>query len=95
MAASLDVGATLVVDHVTLGTGYKVDLARVPFLAAGNLLDRIGASNGAPVLDERLQTSIPGLFMTSMAAIAEFGPFFAFTVSARASAQLIGGALTH
>ena len=83
------------VDHVTLATGYKVDLARVPFLASGNLFNRLATNNGAPMLDVRLQTNIPGLFMTSMAATADFGPFFAFTVSARASAQLIGGALPH
>ncbi|MBV9727544.1 MAG: dimethylaniline monooxygenase, partial [Gammaproteobacteria bacterium] len=93
MTVSLDDGTILAVDHVTLATGYKVDLARLPFLAAGNLLNRLAMSNGSPVLDTRLQTSIPGLYMTSMAATASFGAFFAFTVSARASAQLIGAAL--
>ena len=46
-----------------------------------------------PVLDEHFQTNIPGLFITSMAAGQDFGPFFGFTISVRTSAQLIGQAL--
>jgi hypothetical protein len=41
------------------------------------------------VLDDHFQTSIPGLFITSMPATQDFGPFFSFTVAVRASAQLI------
>ena len=40
-----------------------------------------------------MQTSAPGLFATSMMATQDFGPFFAFTVSARTSARLIGAAV--
>jgi hypothetical protein len=50
--------------------------------------------DGFPVLDEHFQTSIPGLYITSMPATRDFGPFFAFTVSVRTSARLIGQALT-
>jgi hypothetical protein len=49
--------------------------------------------NGVPVLDQHLQTSVAGLFMTSMVATRDFGPFFAFTVAVRTSAKLIGQAL--
>ncbi|MGI8740442.1 MAG: hypothetical protein ACR2KU_12760 [Gammaproteobacteria bacterium] len=41
------------------------------------------------MLDDNLQTTIPGLFITSLLATQEFGPFFAFTVSARTSARLV------
>jgi hypothetical protein len=63
-------------------------------LAGGNLLEQLQMDEGAPVLDEQLQSSVPGLFMTSMLATRDFGPFFAFTVSVRTSAKLIGRALT-
>jgi cation diffusion facilitator CzcD-associated flavoprotein CzcO len=87
-------GARVVdVDRIVLATGYKVDVNRVPLVACGNILPQLRTDNAAPVLDEYLQTSIEGLFMTSMLATREFGPFFAFTVSARASAKLIGQAL--
>jgi cation diffusion facilitator CzcD-associated flavoprotein CzcO len=84
----------LAVDGVVLATGYKPDIARVPLLARGNLLPALAVEAGVPVLDEHLQTSVPGLFITSMPATAAFGPFFAFTVSVRVSAKLIGRALT-
>jgi FAD-dependent urate hydroxylase len=83
----------LEIDRVVLATGYKVDVARVPLLARGNLLPRLQTDGGMPVLDEHLQSSIPGLFMTSMLAVRDFGPFLAFTVSVRTSAKLVGQAL--
>ena len=81
------------VDRVILATGYKPDIGRVPFLARGNVLARLQTDAGCPVLDEHLQTSVQGLFVTSMAATRDFGPFFAFTVAVRSSAHLIGQAL--
>ena len=89
----LSTGVQLEVDHVLFATGYKVDLQRVPLLAAGDLLARIETRDGFPVLDTSLQTSIPGLYMTSLPAARDFGLFFAFTSSVRASARIIGRAL--
>jgi hypothetical protein len=90
----LDAGDTVDVDHVLYATGYQVDLARVPLLRAGNLLPRIVCREGFPVLDEVMQTTVPGLHVTSLPATRDFGSFFAFTVSARASARIVGRALT-
>ncbi|HET9266022.1 MAG TPA: NAD(P)-binding domain-containing protein [Vicinamibacterales bacterium] len=81
------------IDRIVLATGYKVLISRVPLLAHGNLLPRLQMDNGVPVLDQHLQTSVAGLFMTSMVATRDFGPFFAFTVAVRTSAKLIGQAL--
>jgi FAD-dependent urate hydroxylase len=89
----LDDGTALEVDDIVLATGYKADVSRVPLLVAGNVLGRLETRNGMPVLDERFQTNLPGLFITSMLAVQSFGPFFAFTISVRASATLIGQAL--
>lgn len=89
----LDSGGTVEVDHVLFATGYKVDLRRVPLLAAGNLLTRIQCRDGYPVLDESLQTTVPGLFVTSLPATRDFGLFFGFTVAVRASARIVGRAL--
>ena len=89
LVAALSNGETLNVDQVVLATGYKVDIARLPVLAAGNLLERLETRNDFPVLDDHFETSVPGLFITSMPAMQEFGPFFGFTVSVRTSAKLI------
>jgi cation diffusion facilitator CzcD-associated flavoprotein CzcO len=94
LAATLDNGETLIVDQVIAATGFKVDIARVPFLAAGNLLERLATGNGFPQLDEHFQTNVPGLFMTSMPAVQDFGPFWGFTIAAPVSAQIIGRRLS-
>jgi cation diffusion facilitator CzcD-associated flavoprotein CzcO len=90
MLLTLDTGADITADFVIFATGYRVDISRVPFLAAGDLLTKIATKDGYPALDEHFETSIPGLYMTSMAAGGDFGPFFGFTVSVRASARAIG-----
>ncbi|MFN8380697.1 MAG: NAD(P)-binding domain-containing protein [Anaerolineales bacterium] len=89
----LENGTSFIVDDIILATGYKVDLAQVPFLKNGNLLDKVEVKNGFPVLDPHFQTSAKGLYITSMPAGQDFGPFFGFTVSVRTSAKIIGNAL--
>ncbi len=89
-AVALDNGETLEVDQIILATGYKVDLGKLPLLKEGNLLARLETKNGFPVLGEDFQTNLPGLYLTSMAATQDFGPFFAFTISTRTSAKVIG-----
>ena len=86
---TLSNGETITCDQIVLATGYKVDITRLPILAAGNILDQLETRNGFPVLDDHFQTSIKGLFITSMPATQDFGPFFAFTISVRVSARLI------
>ena len=88
----LDNGDSFDVDDVILATGYKVDVNQIPFIN-GSLLEGISARNGFPVLDENFQTSVKGLYFTSMPAGQDFGPFFGFTISVRASAKIIGNAL--
>ena len=89
LLVTLSDGQTLVCDEIVLATGYKVEIGRIPFLANGNVVADLVIRNGFPVLDERFQTSVPGLFITSMPATQDFGPFFGFTVSVRVSAKLI------
>jgi len=89
LSVALSNGETIACDQIILATGYKVDITRLPILAAGNILDRLETRNGFPVLDDHFQTSINGLFITSMPATQDFGPFFGFTIAVRVSAKLI------
>jgi FAD-dependent urate hydroxylase len=89
----LDNGEAFIVDDVILATGYKVDLGQIPFLTKGNLLANVTMNDGFPVLDPHFQTSVKGLYITSMPAGQDFGPFFGFTVSVRTSARIIGDAI--
>ena len=88
LEAVLSNGETIDMDTIVLATGYKVDITRLPILSP-NLLTKLETRNGFPVLDEHFETSIPGLFITSMPATQDFGPFFGFTISGRTSAKLI------
>ena len=93
LAVQLDNGQTLTVDHVILATGYKVDMRRVPCIATGNIMPQLSLADGYPVLDNQFQSSVPGLFVTSLPATRDFGPFFAFTVAVKASAKIVATAL--
>jgi cation diffusion facilitator CzcD-associated flavoprotein CzcO len=88
LEARLSNGETMTIDHVVLATGYKVDITRLPILSP-KILVTLQIRNGFPVLDDHFETSIPGLFITSMPAMQDFGPFFGFTISVRTSAKLI------
>ncbi|MFZ0062182.1 MAG: NAD(P)-binding domain-containing protein [Pyrinomonadaceae bacterium] len=89
LVVELSNGETVQCDQIVLATGYKVDIAKLPFLSSGNILGQLRTLDGFPVLDDHFETSVPGLFITSLPATQDFGPFFGFTISVRASARLI------
>lgn len=93
LSLTLRQGARIEVDDVIFATGYRVDFRKEAFLQAGNLLPLLEVTDGYPRLTTNLATSIPGLYVTSMPAVRDFGLFFAFTISARTSARLIGNAI--
>jgi FAD-dependent urate hydroxylase len=70
-------GGGLVVDHVLLGTGYRVDVARYPFLAR-ELLTAVQRVGGYPVLRPGLESSVPGLHLVGAPAAWSFGPIMRF-----------------
>jgi hypothetical protein len=73
----LDDGTERVVDHVLLGTGYRVDISRYEFLAP-SLLGSIKTINGYPFLTEGLETSVSGLHILGSPAAWNFGPLMQF-----------------
>jgi cation diffusion facilitator CzcD-associated flavoprotein CzcO len=88
-------GEARTVDHVLLGTGYRVDVARYPFLGR-ELLAELRVSGGYPVLRRGMETSVPGLHMVGAPAARSFGPTMRFVsgswYSGRARARALGGA---
>ena len=73
-----DSGATRSFDHVLLGTGYRVDVARYPFLAPG-IVAALLRVNGYPVLRRGLESaSIPRLHFVGAPAAWSFGPTMRF-----------------
>jgi FAD-dependent urate hydroxylase len=73
----LDDGTNRMVDHVLLGTGYKVDVSKYDFLAP-ELAQSVRSVNGFPFLREGLETSVPGLHILGAPAAWSFGPLMQF-----------------
>lgn len=65
------------VDHVLMGTGYRVDLAAYKFLAP-ELRNEIRQLDGYPDVISGLRTSVPGLHFTGAPAARKFGPLVYF-----------------
>jgi cation diffusion facilitator CzcD-associated flavoprotein CzcO len=73
----LDDGSERTVDHILLGTGYRVDIFKCEFLSP-ELMQSIERYNGYPVLKEGLETSVPGLHILGAPAAWSFGPLMQF-----------------
>lgn len=73
----LDDASSREVDHVILGTGYRVDIARYPFLTP-DLLRSIACVDGHPRLDCGFQTTVKGLHFLGAPAAWSFGPLAKF-----------------
>ena len=72
-------GSTRTTDHVLLGTGYRIDVRRYPFLAP-ELADELELDAGYPVLGPGLESSVAGLHFMGAPAAASFGPIMRFVV---------------
>jgi len=64
-------------EHVLLGTGYRIDLARYPFLPS-ELLAAIRRVDGYPVLSRGFESSVPGLHFIGAPGALTFGPLMRF-----------------
>jgi thioredoxin reductase len=77
LALSLDDGTQRRVDHLLLGTGYRIDVRRYEFLGSA-LLDQVRTVDGYPVLSAGLESSVPGLHFLGAPAAWSFGPIMRF-----------------
>jgi len=84
---TLSDGDEIAVDHVVFASGYKPDLARVPYLAG--VLDRVQITDGFPDLSEGFETTLPGLYVTGFPATRDFGPFYGFTKGCPSAARIV------
>jgi hypothetical protein len=75
----LDDGSERLVDHVMLGTGYRIDVSRYPFLAR-ELVRGLRVARGSPILGRGLESSVPGLHFVGAPAAESFGPVMRFVV---------------
>lgn len=77
VVVTFDDGATREVDHILLGTGYRVDVSRYPFLAP-DLKRELDLAGGYPVLRRGFESSVPGLHFMGAPAAYSYGPLMRF-----------------
>jgi len=70
-------GTERTVDHVVLGTGYRINIALYPFLPS-EILRRIDAVEGYPRLGAGFESSLPGLHFLGAPAAWSYGPLLRF-----------------
>src|SRR5262249_47765592 len=63
--------------HVIAGTGFRIDLARLPFLGE-DLLAAITTLNRYPVVGRDGQSSVPGLYFAGAPTAVSLGPSMRF-----------------
>jgi len=90
----LDDGTERLVDHALLATGFRVDVARYPFLSP-SLAEQLKTVNGFPVLGRGLESSIPGLHFLGKPAAWSFGPLLGFVSGAEFASTELVRALTR
>ena len=81
MNVRLDDGTERHIDHILLGTGYRIDVSNYEFLAP-ELANRLHAFGGYPLLKQGLETSIPGMHILGAPAVWSFGPLMQFVSGA-------------
>jgi FAD-dependent urate hydroxylase len=86
-------GERLEVDHVIAASGYRADLAAVPYLAG--VLDRVSVTDGFPDLSPGFETTLPGLYVTGFSATRDFGPFYGFTKGCPSAARIVVAEMTR
>ena len=81
---ALSDGSQIDVDHIILGTGYRVDLQRLPILPP-ELRESIRTYQQNPVLTHNYESSVPGLYFIGFASMDSFGPIYRFVIGAEAT----------
>lgn len=73
----LDDGSERRVDHILLGTGYRVDIAKYEFLSPA-LVKEVRQLDGYPDVGPGFTTSVPGLHFIGATGARKFGPLLYF-----------------
>src|SRR6266702_3089611 len=84
----IDDGSERIVDHVLLGTGYRVDISRYGFLSR-ELLALIHHNDGYPQLASGFESSVRGLHFVGAPAAWSFGPLMRFVAGAEFTARAV------
>jgi len=81
-------------DHIILATGFVMDIKRLPMLDS-SLLESIETYQGAPILNNRFETNVSGLYFVGYSSVSSCGPLFRFVVGTDAAAKRVAGAVAQ
>jgi hypothetical protein len=84
----LDDGSERRVDHVLLGTGYRVEISQYRFLAP-TMVSEIIQFEGYPKLEGGFRSSVPGLHFIGAPAARSFGPLLYFVAGTDFTSQAL------
>jgi FAD-dependent urate hydroxylase len=90
---ALEDGSTRLVDHLLYGTGYRIDIARYPFLSP-ELLMGVRRIDGYPMLARGMESSVPGLHFLGAPAAWSFGPINRFVSGSWYAGRAVAAAVT-
>jgi thioredoxin reductase len=93
VTARLSDGTSRTFDHVILGTGYRVDVAKYDFLT-DDVVAHLKRINGCPMLDRAFESSLPGLYFVGAPAAASAGPGMRFVSHSGIAAHAITRRMT-
>jgi hypothetical protein len=86
------------VHHIIAGTGYQVDLSRLPFLH-DSIRAQVLTEGNWPALSRQFESSVPGLYFVGLPSALTFGPLTRFThgagFTARRLSRHLGGQHTE
>jgi len=87
-------GGERVVDHVVLGTGYRIDVAKYPFFGSA-LLERLDLIDGYPRLRAGFETSLPGLHIVGAPSMWSYGPLMRFVAGTEFTGRTLAKRIAH
>jgi len=91
---TLSNNTVLQADHVILGTGYHIDVTRLPMLDP-SLVSALQTYRGAPIMSNRFETNIPGLYFVGFSTLLSCGPLYRFVVGTEAAARRVAGTVAR
>lgn len=84
---TLSDNSSRLVDHVLLGTGYRVNIARYNFLSS--TFQRLDVVDGFPRLGAAFESSVPGLHFLGAPAAGSYGPLMYFVSGTKYAAAAL------
>jgi hypothetical protein len=86
--------SSIAADHVIAGTGFRIDLSRLPFLPE-EIRDGLVTRANCPVVNRAGESTIPGLYFAGAPTMASLGPGVRFIAGTHYTAAQLARSVAH